>query len=359
MVSIGRLVYNITGVMTKKGIMKNCEKIGCTLADEIQQTNGKVEISRVSKLLEQTIGKKKASKIIISDDFQSFNTFAKENLKMTEESIQNSFEHSKSTVVPPGKNGKTLLSLRINDATPTDALNTLSHELEHVLYNNVSSYAKIRNIYLKRMSQKQYEQLINSTSDYYNDTMTDFQLKLLDLSKLGKSALSGITEYKAGLSGLLKQTGFKSREKLHETIRTIIRQDVLLPHCNLDNFSLLKTLLRAIQDEARAYKVGGTVQRYADSSNSLTKSEMFAQLYNEAAIVLKEEVKNQKKNLLRIICGKQPIDYHIPKPSVFNNKDSNPIPLIYLKNPVYTLDKTGESKLPLKGKDGKPFTGFL
>lgn len=32
MITLGRLIYKATGVMSKKGIVKNCEKIGKTLA---------------------------------------------------------------------------------------------------------------------------------------------------------------------------------------------------------------------------------------------------------------------------------------------------------------------------------------
>ena len=65
MITIGRLVYKASGIMSKKGIVKNSEKIGRKLADEIKTGEGKVKIDRIFELLERTIGKKKASNIIM------------------------------------------------------------------------------------------------------------------------------------------------------------------------------------------------------------------------------------------------------------------------------------------------------
>ena len=72
MVSLGRLVFKATGVMSKKGIVKNCKKVGQRVAERMQETGGKVDNTEIQQILSDTIGKKAASKIKITGDKESF-----------------------------------------------------------------------------------------------------------------------------------------------------------------------------------------------------------------------------------------------------------------------------------------------
>lgn len=317
MIGIGRLIYRATGIMSKKGIMKNCEKIGRTLADEIKAGGGKVEPKRVHELLTETLGKKKAAKITITADLDTFKAFAKENMKLSEEIAEMHFNHSKSAVLP-GRNGKALLSLRTNKMSNTEAVNTTSHELEHVFYNTVSTDSAIRRAFMKCIPKKHLENLQKQHNSHINEIMLNFQGKLIRKSNIGStsSILNNFSEHKAGIEGLLKQTGFETREQLQDAIRTMIREDVILPYNNKLNYGILKAIRRAIQDEARAYKVGGRALRNFSQNENISNSEMIGQLYDEAAIVLKGEIKNQKKNRWRKLFGKPQIDYHMEKPII-------------------------------------------
>lgn len=133
------------------------------------------------------------------------------------------------------------------------------------------------------------------------------QGNLLLKSKLGSSATYGFTSYEAGIEGLLKQTGMKSKEELHKMLENLIRERIILPDCDKRNLKVLKALKALLKDESRAYKVGGKVERrHTDALNlksltengsasefkpatNLTKSEMLAQLYNEAIVILKKK----------------------------------------------------------------------
>ena len=68
MVSLGRLVFKATGVMSKKGIVKNCKKVGQKVAERMQETGGKIDNTEIQQILSDTIGKKAASKIKIAGD---------------------------------------------------------------------------------------------------------------------------------------------------------------------------------------------------------------------------------------------------------------------------------------------------
>lgn len=322
MITLGRLIYKATGVMSKKGIVKNCEKIGKTLAGEIKTNGGNVEVKRVSELLEQTIGKKKSAKITIAEDLDTFKAFAREHLSLSDEVAETHFRYSKSAVIP-GKNGKVLLSLRLKNMNEAQALNTTSHELEHVFYNTVSSDNAMILAIRKCIPENILNNIQKRHSSFINDTILDFQCALIEKSNLGSasSRLQDFTEHKAGIEGLLKQTGFKTREQLQDSIRTVIRQDIILPHNNGINLDLLKILRKGIQDEARAYKVGGRVLGHFTPNENISKSEMLGQLYDEAAIVLKGEIKNQRKNRWRKLFGKPQIDYHVPKPTILESSE--------------------------------------
>lgn len=317
MIGIGRLIYRATGIMSKKGIMKNCEKIGRTLADEIKAGGGKVEPKRVHELLTETLGKKKAAKITISDDLDTFKAFAKENMKLSDDVAEMYFYNSKSAVLP-GRNGKALLSLRTNKMSNTEAVNTTSHELEHVFYNTVSTDSARRRAFMKCLPEKVIQNTHKKVNSILNTAMLDFQERLIRKSNTGstENILNNFSEHKAGIGGLLKQTGFETREQLQDAIRTMIREDVILPYNNKLNYGMLKAIRRAIQDEARAYKVGGRALKNFSQNENISNSEMIGQLYDEAAIVLKGEIKNQKKNIWRKLFGKPQIDYHIDKPII-------------------------------------------
>ncbi|MBR5555981.1 hypothetical protein IKU74_08215 [bacterium] len=295
MTIIGRLVYKATGIMSKKGIMKNCKEIGTTLADEIKLSGGKIEHKRIHELLTERIGKKKATNIIISEDLDTFKKVSTENLKISDELAEHYFNNTKSIVVPNLRTKETLLCLRTNTMNNTDALNATGHELEHVLYNNVSLFAKFKNIILKYAPKAIFEEVLKETSELLNKNGLLLQQHLITFSKLGADALSGNTKYKAGLQGLLNQTETKDREQLHQKISTIIRDKILPDYKTKDKLTILNGLKRLLKDESRAYKVGGAIQRYVEPSETLSKSEMLAQLYNEAITVIKQEIKIQEK----------------------------------------------------------------
>ncbi len=296
MIGIGRLIYKATGVMSHRGIVKNCEKIGRTLAGDIR-AGGRIETGRVHELLSEAIGSKKAAKVTIASDFDTFKAFAKDNLKLTDEIAERLYNGSVSAVIPGGKSGKTLLNLRLENADNLEALNLTTHELEHVLWGNVSMSAKKRQFIMKLIPQEVLEYLQKSLSNTGNKKLHAFQNWLIQQSKLGpvSSRLKDCTEYKPGLEGLLKQTGFESREKLHDAIRTFVRQELIFPGIDERNPAFLKLFRKNIRDEARAYNVGGRVVRNFVKGENISKSEMLAQLYNEAAIVLKSEIKIRKR----------------------------------------------------------------
>ena len=75
MVSLGRLVFRATGVMSNRGVMKNSRKIGTAIAEKMKQTGGKIESQEIEQIISDTIGKKAARKIKIVDSNPEFTVF--------------------------------------------------------------------------------------------------------------------------------------------------------------------------------------------------------------------------------------------------------------------------------------------
>lgn len=329
MVNISKLVFKATGIMPKKQIIRTCENIGNRLSDELLAGGGgAIKASRVKELLTNAIGAKKASKVIITDDLATFKEFAAKELNLTDDLAEYFFRNSKSAVIPGPKTNRSLLSLRTNDMKPEEAVNLSSHELEHVLNQRLGFRAFRERIYIKVRGKKYLENYTKKYANVMNEKNMDLQANLVMKSKLGYSASCGFTSYEAGIEGLLKQTGMKSKQELHQMLENLIRKEIILPDCDKRNLKVLKALKAILKDESRAYKVGGKVERNYTNADTLkrltengsatdfkptsntTKAEMLAQLYDEAIVILKKEVRHQRINKVKSFFGLKPKDYH-------------------------------------------------
>lgn len=258
----------------------------------------------------------------------TFKEFAAKELNLTDDIAEMFFQNSKSAVIPGPKSNRSLLSLRTNNMKPEEAINLSSHELEHVLNQRLGFRAFRERIYLKIRGKKFLENYTQKYANVMNEKNMDLQGNLVLKSKIGYNASYGFTSYEAGIEGLLKQTGMKSKEELHKMLENLIRKEIILPDCDKRNLKVLRALKALLKDESRAYKVGGKVERnYANALNlkflteigsaskfkpttNLTKSEMLAQLYDEAIVILKKEVRHQRINKVKSFFGMKPKDYH-------------------------------------------------
>lgn len=329
MINLSRIIYKATGIMSKKQIMKTCGKIGNEVSENLLNGNS-MNAEKVQEILAKNIGAKKAGKVQITDDLESFKAFMKKELDIPDELSERFFYGSKSAVIPGPKTNSSMLSLRTNSMKPVEIVNITTHELEHVLNQRLGFRARMEKLYTKVRGKKFLENYTKKYGELLNKKNMDMQGNLLLKSKVGSGATHGFTSYEAGIEGLLKQTGLKSKEELHEMITNLIRKKILLPDCDKRNLKILKALKVILKDESRAYKAGGTAERnyinskikkYQNSgeqvsiSGNITKSEMLAQLYDEAIVILKKEIRHQKINKVKSFFGLKPKDYHIkPEP---------------------------------------------
>lgn len=302
MVNISRLFFRVTGIMPKKEIIRTCKGIGLELAKDCKSGAG-VDVARVRELLAKSIGAKEASKIVIADDFETFKKFTSK-IGFDESFAKQYFDSTLSAVIPNAKNKSTLLSLRISGMTTAEALNTTSHELEHVLFKNLSPRVLMEKLYVKIRGNKFIEKYIQKYGLLLNEKVSNLQGQLIYRSKVeGGYAIGGYISHPLGKQGLLAQMGLDSEKSLQDLLKGYVRSG--LSECNPKlNSKILKVYKVILKDESRAYKVGGAVERkwsesIGEVNPNATKSEILASLYDETIKVVKKEIKQLRKDRLK------------------------------------------------------------
>ncbi len=143
MVSLGRLVFKATGIMSNRGVMKNSRKIGTAIAEKMKQSGGKIESQEIEQIISDTIGKKAARKIKIVDS----QTMREEMVNAGEKikDIDKMFECAAGVTHPDNYSRKA--SVFVNEEYLTKAFaafpdiisavkaNTLGHEIQHAISN--------------------------------------------------------------------------------------------------------------------------------------------------------------------------------------------------------------------------------
>lgn len=143
MVNISNVIFRVTGVMPSKRVVKTCKNIGFTLANEAKDGKA-ITNERVGELLSDSIGKKKARKIIISDKFEDLERYMKSIGINDECLIKAVYSGTASTVLSNPKDKSVLLSLRLQGYNLKESLNLITHELEHALNQSLSFKVKFQ-----------------------------------------------------------------------------------------------------------------------------------------------------------------------------------------------------------------------
>lgn len=312
MVSLGRLVFKATGVMSKKGIVKNCQKVGQKVAERMQETGGKIDNIEIQQILSDTIGKKAASKIKIAGDKESFMQACCKNLSLPDNIAEYMYNSSLSAAIPARGNGA-LVNLRLANLPKKQIANTVSHELEHGLYYSFSSAAKRTKLINKTSLGRKYIDKMMQKAPDVNVKGTVLQTSLVsEIGNLGYSAL-GFTKGTSKISTLLEKSGCESKQELQEKIRKMLySKNIISIGEEKDNAFLLKQLIGSLKDEKRAYTAGAFSEKYwnnllgKDLNGLLSKSELNASLYGEAVNVLKQELRHTRLNQLKRFFGLKP-----------------------------------------------------
>ncbi len=293
------IAYKSAGIISNKKIEQMAKGIGKELADFSLNTGENITVAKVREVLISKLGKKKADKVVVAEDYETFADFAKKEFNMDAFQIWQLDMGSISCVVPGAKSGNVLLYLKNKEMSASESLNTVSHEIEHVITRLVSPEAFNDKILIKLMGQKKFDKYIKKYAAKMNDVNIQLQQELLSMLGLDEAAC-GLTMYKPNKDGLLQQLKCNTIDEVHGNITNIVN-DLELSKKTKENKIIVKTITKGLQDEVRAYKTGSYTERYytneiarrngkPENENALV-SEMRAMLFQEAVNVLKNMYK--------------------------------------------------------------------
>lgn len=296
---IARLFFKVTGLMPNKEIVRTCKNIGLSLSKNISETGDVIDIRRVRELLVENIGAKKSSRITIADDFETFKRYVR-GLGIDDKTAERFFKQSLSAVVPNPSGKDILFSLRTSSMEAGKALNTFTHELEHVLFKTISPKAFLDRLISKIRGDKWLRAYVEKYGRLMNEKMKKLQMDLIYMMQMGGNAIGGYTNNPLTRKGMAAQMGAEMGElSLNSRLRCIVR-DVQIPDDPKLSLKIMRGMKGCLKDESRAYKAGGAVERAWNESQGVfnenaNKSEMCAAFYDATLDIINKEIKRLKK----------------------------------------------------------------
>ncbi len=295
MVSIGRLIFKATGVMSNRGLVKNSNKIGTAIAEKMRQSGGKIENAEVQEIISDTIGKKAAKKIkILGPKEEAKNFLLKQRMKP--EDINEAFKQAGG--ITSGEHYKRASAIFVNDDylkelsrglsnNPeilfTMRVNTLAHEIQHAI-SATSGYLSLPKIKGKfSFGRKMIDKDIAKTLKY------DLQSKYLKLQ----------------MASLEKMETGKSLTK-NDIIEILYSKGILTPGKDKENAYILKSLKKIYADEVRSYNAGfAAAAKYAGIDIPVDAKNVIS-LYKNLSEGAAQELKHTRMNQIKRFLGIKP-----------------------------------------------------
>lgn len=242
MVSLGRLVFKATGVMSNRGVVKNSRKIGTAIVDKMKQSGGKIESAEVEQIISDTIGKKAAKKIKIVDSKDQIIKFMQEQ-EVKPADIDKAFDIAGGWVQPNKYRRK--VSLFVNEAQITkmckdnsfaqsaQKAEVLAHEIQHAISftSGRMSLGRIKGRFSfgRKMIDKKQQKAKN----------LDFEHKYIQLQE-----------------ECIKPIMHGKQINEADIVKTLYAKGILQVGKDKENAFILKNLRDVYKDECRSYGVG-------------------------------------------------------------------------------------------------------
>lgn len=281
MVRFGRIVYNLTGIMSNKGLVKNSNKIGEAVCDKMKASGGVIKPAEIETIIADTIGKKGASRIKVVESTNVAKKYALENSTITEKEFDEMYTQIMGFSVGNKYNREAILHVKNLDALDSDALyqsfgpamlaNTIAHEFQHSLTFSSGKSGLIRKFgklsFIRKLVDKQ-EALLKQLRVQEKYHSLQIQALAEDLS---------------------------NPEKVRELV-----QNVMTKGEDKNNLFIIQNLIKLYKNEARSYKVGFDIHcRYLEQE--LPNAKGIVEMYEKLVNALKQErsciIKNKMKNV--------------------------------------------------------------
>lgn len=289
MVSLGRLVFRATGVMSNRGVMKNSRKIGTAIAEKMKQTGGKIESQEIEQIISDTIGKKAAKKIKIVDS----KTAMREEMVNAGEKIKDidkMFECAAGATHPDHYSRKASVFVNEEFLTATfpgmtSALkaNTLGHEIQHAISNTSGRMGLYKLKGHFSFGRKMIDKKMNKAK------ALDLQTKYVELQDIClKSLLSGKQVSEADI------------------VKTLYSKGILQVGKDKENAFILKNLRDVYKDECRSYKVGYEAFETFNGTKNPKQVNEILNLYENFVKATNKELRHARLNRVKRFFGFKP-----------------------------------------------------
>lgn len=291
MVSLGRLVFKATGIMSNRGVMKNSRKIGTAIAEKMKQTGGKIESQEIEQIISDTIGKKAARKIKIVDSQTMREEMVNAGAKIKD--IDKMFECAAGVTHPANYSRKA--SVFVNEEYLTKAFaafpdiisavkaNTLGHEIQHAISNTSGRMGLYKLKGRFSFGRKMIDKRINKAK------ALDFQSKYIDLQEICLKKL---------------QSGEQVSEA--DIVKTLYSKGILQVGKDKENAFILKNLRDVYKDECRSFKVGYEAFETFNGTKNPKQVNEIINLYENFVKATNKELRHTRLNRVKRFFGMKP-----------------------------------------------------
>lgn len=289
MVSLGRLVFKATGVMSNRGVMKNSRKIGTAIAEKMKQTGGKIETHEIEQIISDTIGKKAARKIkIVNSKTAMREEMVNAGAKIKD--IDKMFECAAGVTHPANYSRKASVFVNEEFLTATfpgmtSALkaNTLGHEIQHAISNTSGRMGLYKLKGHFSFGRKMIDKKMNKAK------ALDLQTKYVELQDIClKSLLSGKQVSEADI------------------VKTLYSKGILQVGKDKENAFILKNLRDVYKDECRSYKVGYEAFETFNGTKNPKQVNEIINLYENFVKATNKELHHTRLNRVKRFFGFKP-----------------------------------------------------
>lgn len=288
MVTLGRLIFKATGVMSNRGLLKNGRKIGQRIAETVQHSGGEIKPAEVQRIVQDTIGKKAARKIELVDR----DTFVSRTLNLGSAS-KSELERTLSLadgIASPNKYRRGA-NVFIKDGTDNgETAGIIAHELEHAL-----------NYSFGKMSVSKGFLGNFSWGRKYIDKATARQKEL---------GLQG--KYQDMYEELINNLKIRKSFDI-DTVRDLLySKGILQVGKDKENKLILKMLRTMYKDEVRAYSIQAETNRAMGQEFAGKVYDIVANEFKTLVNGVTQEAKNIRANRIRRFLGMRPQEPVLP-----------------------------------------------
>lgn len=285
MVTLGRLIFKATGVMSNRGLLKNSRQIGQRIAETMKHSGGEIKAAEVQRIVQDTVGKKAGRKI----QFVDRDTFVSRGLDVgvASKSELEQMVSFADGVTSPNKYRRGA-NVFIKDCTDNgETAGLIAHELEHALNHSFGKMSVLKGFLGKfSLGRKYIDKAISRQKELglqgkYNDMYKELE----DNLKTGK------------------------RFDI-DTVRDLLySKGILQVGKDKENRLILKNLRMAYKEEVRAYTIQAETNRAMGQEFAGKVYDMVANEFNTLTKGMAQEAKNIRINRIRSFLGMKPKTY--------------------------------------------------